>query len=57
MDIQVFYCAEAEAARIYALYTPANDPNAPANDATLGPQLSPNRAHACQWHVPLECPC
>ena len=28
LDIQAFYCAEAEAARVYALYTPANDPNA-----------------------------
>ena len=28
LDIQAFYCAEAEAARVYALYAPANDPNA-----------------------------
>jgi hypothetical protein len=38
LDIQGFYCAEAEAARVYALYAPANDPKAPANDATLGRQ-------------------
>ena len=28
LDIQAFYCAEAEAARVYALYAPANDQNA-----------------------------
>ena len=28
LDIQAFYCAEAEAARVYALYAPANDPDA-----------------------------
>ena len=38
LDIQAFYCAEAEAARVYALYSPANDPDAPANDAKLGRQ-------------------
>jgi hypothetical protein len=38
LEIQAFYCAEAEAARVYALYAPANDPEAPANDAKLGSQ-------------------
>jgi hypothetical protein len=28
LEIQAFYCAEAEAARVYALYAPANDENA-----------------------------
>src|SRR5258705_5016005 len=28
LDIQAFYCAEAEAARVYALYAPANDESA-----------------------------
>src|SRR5206468_1720708 len=32
-DTQAFYCAEAEAARVYNLYLPANDP-----DANLGSQ-------------------
>jgi len=41
LEIQAFYCAEAEAARVYALYAPANDPDAPANDAKLGKQTFP----------------
>jgi hypothetical protein len=36
LDIQAFYCAEAEAARVYALYAPANDKNAERPSETLG---------------------
>jgi hypothetical protein len=35
-DIQAFYCAEAEAARVYALYAPANDPNAELGPRSFG---------------------
>ena len=35
LDIQAFYCAEAEAARVYALYAPDNDQNAERSSNTL----------------------
>ena len=37
LEIQAFYCAEAEAARVYALYAPANDPRTRARPATSPP--------------------
>jgi hypothetical protein len=36
LDIQAFYCAEAEAARVYALYAPANDRNAELPSRSMG---------------------
>jgi hypothetical protein len=36
LDIQAFYCAEAEVARVYALYAPANDKNAERRSETFG---------------------
>lgn len=36
LDIQAFYCAEAEAARVYALYAPANDKNAERRSESFG---------------------
>src|ERR1700675_4827494 len=36
LDIQAFYCAEAEAARVYALYAPANDPNGELGSQSFG---------------------
>jgi hypothetical protein len=37
LEIQAFYCAEAEAARVYALYAPDNDENAERPSNTLPP--------------------
>ena len=39
LDIQAFYCAEAEAARVYALYAPKGDGKAQRRSEDLGPTL------------------
>lgn len=36
-DIQAFYCAEAEAARVYALYGPGSDPEASLGSQAFAP--------------------